>query len=147
MSDVYYPVRSDEVSHGIYIASKATAHAPKWISLRNDLPIISTWIDEAAPGMTLDWPDLWGRCLAEAASAEVLIVYMEPGEVLKGAWVEVGAALQAGVPVIGVGVGDFSIAKSGRITMAPDLPAALGIAKAILDANRATSHPHTGEPA
>lgn len=81
--------------------------------------------------MTLDWPDLWQRCLREATNADVLLVYMEPGETLKGAWIEVGAALAAGVPVIGVGIGDFSIAKSGMNT----LDEALDMVRAILNTN------------
>lgn len=122
--------------HGIYMASKAIAHGPKWQALRGaGLPIISTWIDECDPGMTLDWPDLWTRCLEEAVSAEVLIAYMEPGETLKGAWVEVGAALATGVPVIGVGIEEFSIAKSGKIIMADSLEAAIEIAHGVMAGN------------
>ena len=118
------------------MASKAMAHAPKWLAARNGLPIVSTWIEEAEEGMTLDWPDLWDRCLSEAANADVLIVYMEPGEVLKGAWVEVGAALAMGVTVIGVGIEDFSIAKSGKIILAPDLDTAFDLARNHLDAKK-----------
>lgn len=121
---------------GIYMASKAVAHGPRWQALREEgWPIISTWIDESQPDATLDWPDLWERCLAEVTSAEVCIVYMEPGEVLKGAWVEVGAALAAGVHVIGVGVGDFSISKSDKIIMCDTLDEALELARGIMDGN------------
>lgn len=120
---------------GIYMASKAVAHGPRWQKLRESLPVISTWIDESAPDAKLDWPDLWARCLAEATSAEVLIVYMEPGETLKGAWVEVGAALAAGVPVIGVGIEDFSIAKSGKILNCASLEEAIETARGIMDGN------------
>lgn len=100
---------------GIYIASKA-CHAPKWRFLRDSgHPIISTWIDEAGPGQTTDFNDLWSRCIHESSTADVLVVYREAGEVLKGGWVEVGAALAYGVPIIGIGIGEFSIAKFGRI--------------------------------
>lgn len=123
-------------SSGVYIASKAVAHGPRWKKLRDDrFPIISTWIDESAPDATLDWPDLWDRCLSEATSAEVLIVYREPGEVLKGAWVEVGAALAAGVKVIGVGIDEFSIAKSGKILLCSTMHEALETARGIMDGN------------
>lgn len=85
--------------HGIYVASKAVAHGPMWRARRAaGWPIISTWIDESDEGATLDWPDLWGCCLAEAARAEVLIVYREPGEVLKGAFIEIGVALAMSPP-------------------------------------------------
>lgn len=121
---------------GIYMASKAVAHGPRWQALRDKgWPIISTWIDESQAGATLDWPDLWDRCLSEVVSAEVCIVYMEPGEILKGAWVEVGAALAAGVHVIGVGIDDFSISKSGKIISAASLDEALELARGIMDGN------------
>jgi hypothetical protein len=82
----------------VYGASK-TRHAPMWRGLRDaGWNIISTWIDEAGDGQSL-WPDLWTRCIFEAASADALILYAEEGDVLKGAFVEAGAALSAGVPV------------------------------------------------
>ena len=88
---------------GIYIASK-TKHAPKWRALRaNGIPIISTWIDEAGEGETSDYADLWCRCISESKNAAALILYVEEGDVLKGAYVEMGAAVGAGVPVFAVG--------------------------------------------
>lgn len=128
--------RKSQNRHGIYMASKAVAHGPRWQALREEgWPIISTWIDESETGATLDWPDLWERCISEAVSAEVCIVYMEPGEVLKGAWVEVGAALATGVHVIGVGIDAFSISKSGKIITAASLEEALELARGIMDGN------------
>ena len=120
------------VRRGIYIASK-TQHAHRWRYLRDTIsyPVISTWIDEAGGGETGDWGDLWDRCISEAASAAALIVYREEDETLKGAWVEVGAALAAGVPVFAVGVDEFSIAKSGRLTLCRDMKEAVAKARAI----------------
>lgn len=94
----------------VYTASK-TRHAPMWLRLRDveHYPIVSSWIDEAGIGETSDWPDLWARCISEASSADVLLVYAEPGDVLKGAWVEVGAALASGKKVFGVGCEEYSI--------------------------------------
>lgn len=94
----------------IYVASK-TRHAPMWRKLRSEggYNIISTWIYEAGVGETSDWVDLWSRCIAEASSADFLIVYSEPGDILKGAWVEVGAALSNGKPVFGIGCEHFSV--------------------------------------
>lgn len=93
---------------GIYIASK-TSHAPRWRQLRAEgLPVNSTWIDEAGKGETKCFTNLWGRCVGEAAGADAVIVYREPGEVLKGAFVEAGAALASGVPVYAVGCDEFS---------------------------------------
>lgn len=101
---------------GIYIASKAI-HGPRWRFIRDGLgyPIISTWIDEAGPGQTKSFDDLWFRCIQESSTAGALIVYREAGEVLKGGWVEVGAALAWDVPVFGVGISEFSIAKFSGI--------------------------------
>lgn len=92
----------------IYTASR-TRHAPRWKDLRaSGVPIIATWIDEAGPGETADMSELWGRCINEAKSAGAVILYREDGETLKGALVEVGAALGAGVPVYVVGCIDTS---------------------------------------
>jgi hypothetical protein len=91
---------SGEPPEGIYVASKVR-WAPRWRQLRAEgLPIISTWIDEAGAGETGDWADLWCRCLAEVARCHVLILYADESERLKGALVEVGAALALGKPVI-----------------------------------------------
>lgn len=88
----------------IYIASK-TIHAEKWKRLRaQGLPINSTWIDEAGPGESKSLTDLWVRCIREASEAKVLIVYSRHNEVLKGAFVEIGAALASKVPVLAVGL-------------------------------------------
>jgi hypothetical protein len=118
------------MKQGIYIASK-TKHAKRWRFLRDKVgePIISTWIDEAGPGESVDMDDLWRRCIAESSSCELLIVYREPGEVLKGAWVEVGAALAVGTPVFAVGLDDFTIAKHKRLTHFSDMTSAIAAAR------------------
>lgn len=89
---------------GIYTASKVR-HAGLWKTYRAEgHPVISTWIDEAGEGETKCETDLWVRCVREASSAGVLIVYVERYDTLKGALVEVGAALASGVKVLVVGV-------------------------------------------
>jgi 8-oxo-dGTP pyrophosphatase MutT (NUDIX family) len=106
---------------GIYVASK-TKHAEMWRTLRaQGLPVISTWIDEAGAGETGDWQDLWDRCLDEAASAAALVLYVEPGEQLKGAYAELGAALRAGVPVYWAGLAEPSISKHRLVTVVADV--------------------------
>lgn len=96
---------------GIYIASK-TRHATLWRDLRAaGAPIISTWIDEAGEGESADMHDLWDRCISESKACTALIVYREPQDVLKGAWVEIGAALAVGRPVFAVGLDGFTISK------------------------------------
>lgn len=115
---------------GIYIASKVY-HAEKWRLLRAaGLPIASTWIDEAGAGESADLDDLWQRCIREASTAQVLIVYREPGDTLKGAWIEVGAALASGVPVYAAGIRDFTVANDRRITHFDTLDAAVAAARA-----------------
>ena len=89
----------------IYTASK-TKHAPKWIELRGKgYNVISTWIDEHQPGQTENFADLALRCIQEPAKADVTILYCEPGDYLKFALVEVGAALAAGKKIIIIGMG------------------------------------------
>lgn len=88
---------------GIYFASK-TKHAHLWKALRAaGIPTASTWIDEAGEGQTADYAELSKRCIDEIAEATAVLLYCEPGELLKGALVEVGAALMAGTPVLCVG--------------------------------------------
>ena len=92
----------------VYVASK-TKHAGKWLALRaSGLAVNSTWIDEAGVGESACFIDLWIRCVREASRADALLLYVEPGDVLKGALVEVGAALGCGVPVHVVGAPDGS---------------------------------------
>ena len=87
----------------VYVASKVK-HAAMWKQLRDSgVPIIATWIDEAGEGETESYSDLWTRCVKEASTAELLIAYIETGEVAKGALVEIGAAFAANVPVVLVG--------------------------------------------
>lgn len=93
----------------IYVASKVK-HADLWLGLRysynvtfSPIKIISTWIDEARNKQSPSLPDLWQRCVNEASECDVLLLYANPGEVLKGALVEVGAALGNKKPVYAVG--------------------------------------------
>lgn len=85
---------------GIYIASKVK-HAARWRDYRTKgSPIISTWIDEAELGQTASFAELWERIRKEVAGAAKLVLHHEEGEILKGALIEVGIALQAGVTVV-----------------------------------------------
>lgn len=113
---------------GIYIASK-TKHAWLWRDLRAaGAPIISTWIDEAGEGESADLHDLWERCISESKGCKTLIAYREPNDVLKGAWVEIGAALANERPVYAVGLDGFTISKYRGIQHFPTLAAAFGAA-------------------
>ena len=132
--------RDDRQRHGIYMASKVKHHM-RWRGLRDLLgyPIISTWIDEAGEGESQDLADLWRRCVAEASSAEVLVIYCEPGEALKGAWVELGAALATGVPVMAVGIEQFTVANDKRIRHFPSISSVMEALKPMANAALLTS--------
>lgn len=88
------------MKRGIYVASR-TKHAAMWKQCRAEgVPIISTWIDEAGEGETANFGDLWLRIQKEVVGAERLVFFAENGDFpLKGALIEVGMALAAGVPV------------------------------------------------
>lgn len=91
------------VGERLYVASKTT-HADMWRELRaRGLPVVASWIDEAGEGQTADYSELAARCISEIIHCTAVILYSEPGEILKGALVEVGAALAAGKQVRCVG--------------------------------------------
>src|SRR3546814_9482897 len=105
-------IRMSERIRGVYMASK-TAHAHRWRRSRDVVgrPIISTWIDEAGAGESADLADLWRRCIQESAGADVLILVREGDEILKGAFVELGAALAFQVPILATGIETFGVAR------------------------------------
>lgn len=77
----------------IYIASK-TKHADKWLRLRGEgHNIISTWINEAGFGESKDLANLCYRCVIECSTCDGLIIYAEPDDYLKGAFIEMGVVL------------------------------------------------------
>lgn len=90
----------------LYVASRASLpeRGAMWRSLRAaGWPIISSWIDEDGDGQTADFAELWSRISHEVTTATALILYAEPSDIpLKGALVEVGLALAAGIPVFAV---------------------------------------------
>lgn len=109
----------------IYFASKTT-HAERWRAIRaTGRRVVSTWIDEAGVGETSSFEDLWKRCITEASQADYLIVFRQPGEVLKGAFVEVGAALSSGRKVLAVGCEDLSFSHHRLVTSVLSIDQAL----------------------
>jgi hypothetical protein len=100
----------------IYIASK-TRHARRWQLLAAaGVPICSTWIYEAGPYETKDWTELWARCVREASTATAFILYREADdEILKGAYLELGAALASGVTCWYVGPDDGNVTRNGAL--------------------------------
>jgi hypothetical protein len=113
----------------IYIASKAK-YASRWRELRaSGVPIISSWIDWDEPKTTDGWRQLWELCVSEAAAADVLILYEEPGDVLKGALVETGICIGAGNRVYFAGErGRHSIVNHPRVTVFGTIEDAVGAA-------------------
>jgi hypothetical protein len=87
----------------VYTASKVK-HAHLWLGLREQgLQVVATWIDEAGEGQTTSYQELAERCVQEVKTADLVLLYCEPEELLKGALVEAGAALAFGKPVLCVG--------------------------------------------
>lgn len=77
----------------IYTASKPR-HAATWRAMRAEgFRIIATWIDYADGGAVVDWQRLWLDCVSEAAQANVTLVYIEHGDELRGAYIEMGVAI------------------------------------------------------
>ncbi|KVP96645.1 hypothetical protein WJ97_12235 [Burkholderia ubonensis] len=133
-------IGSKQLPRGIYVASRASIpeRAARWKHLRDveGWHIVSTWIDEAGDGETDDFSDLWLRIVDEIRGAERLILYVEADDFpLKGALIEVGIALAAGVKVFVVAPGVAIEARSRRpigswmdhplVTLAPSMEAAL----------------------
>lgn len=87
----------------VYVASRASvpARPTMWKLLRDEGAIIvSSWIDEAGEGETIDFSELWQRIEGEIRAADRLVLYVEPEDFpLKGALVEVGMALSLGKPI------------------------------------------------
>ena len=92
--------KSAKYGHKLYTASK-TKHAHLWKQLRdNQIPIVSTWIDEAEEGQTVDYGELAQRCVREVSEATAFVLYVESDDILKGALIELGVAMFLKLPVI-----------------------------------------------
>lgn len=91
---------------GVYVASRASVpeRGAMWRRLRAEGWLInSSWIDEDGEGQTADFGELWIRIEAEIKRSTGLVFYAEPDDLpLKGAYIEVGMALSAGLPVCAV---------------------------------------------
>lgn len=111
-------VGREDIARGVYVASRASvlARGEMWRRLRADgAPIISTWIDEDGENDTADLDELWVRINREVTSAAALILYVETDDFpLKGAFVEVGMAIAAGVPIFVVAPGVFISGRNQR---------------------------------
>lgn len=115
----------------IYVASKS-AYGREWVAMRETgVPIISTWIDQSGLGETMDWPLLWTNCIAEASSANALVLIRRHYDILKGAWIEMGAALGNNIPVFAVGIESYSIRHHPLVTLCKTEAEAFSLARSI----------------
>src|SRR5688572_27845704 len=83
--------------------------------------IISTWIDEAGEGESGCMAELWERIIAEVSRSQSLLFYAKPDDFpLKGALVEVGAALALGKPVVACLPGvELETSRTGDAILSP----------------------------
>jgi hypothetical protein len=87
----------------IYVASKSSYYDMWLVARSTGLPINSTWIDEAGEGQTIDKGILAERCLEEIRAASCMVLFIGNADVLRGAAIELGAALSHGKMVFVVG--------------------------------------------
>jgi nucleoside 2-deoxyribosyltransferase len=85
----------------VYPSSKVK-HAPMWRKLQSKVPHLflnARWLKwaEKENGLTTKQ---FRECQEDIETSDVLILYAEEGDVLKGALVEVGMALSKGIRVI-----------------------------------------------
>ena len=91
----------------IYIASKA-AYRPRWREFQDKgYDIVSSWIhtdDRYTDDPTgLDYAKLWQTCENDVRKCDVLVIYSQREDHLKGALVELGIALGLGKEIIACG--------------------------------------------
>lgn len=92
----------------IYTASK-TKYADRWLRLRaRGWPITCSWLTRFDPYDYAHLPDVAEQCVREASEADAVILYAAPGDELRGAFMEVGAALASGVLVWFVNTGRWN---------------------------------------
>lgn len=84
----------------VYIASKVK-YAKIWKKI-TDVEIVSRWIHEAGPGES-NLQELAEKCILDVGRSDLLVLYCEPGDLLKGALIEMGAAIALNIPVIVIG--------------------------------------------
>lgn len=95
----------------VYTASKLN-HAGRWLKLVDEwveIDFVARW-----PSLVGTIPDephfakvFWQQDIEDVMASDIVLVYGEPGDVLRGALVEAGVALGAGKSVIVVGDNPF----------------------------------------
>lgn len=127
------------IVRSIYVASRAStpARSAMWRKLRDEdgILISSSWIDQAGEGES-DYEALWPTIFSEIRNSKALILYAEPDDFpLKGAFIEVGAALMADKPVVcvlpGVQLEHRSMRPVGSWMRHPSVFTALTVSNAV----------------
>lgn len=96
----------------IYTASKLH-HAAMWRAIglsRPGVMFTARWLKHMLLGQPEDPAlavEFWQEDITDVVAADAVLIYAEPQDQLRGALVEVGAALAVGVPVITAGESDF----------------------------------------
>lgn len=107
-----------QIKPSVYVASRASdpARPSMWKAFRAAGAIItSTWIDEAGPGETKNYRELWGRIEAEVHFSERLVLYIERQDLpMKGAYIETGMAMSLNLPIYVVTDFDPMTSEDGR---------------------------------
>lgn len=95
----------------VYVGS-CTSHARTWLEIANE------WRLNTGHRMICSWPDMvvgglgegeylakvfWQLDVKEVQDADVVLIYAESDDILRGALVEVGVALASEIPVVVVG--------------------------------------------
>lgn len=90
----------------IYIASKMH-HAPKWRAAysRPDIHVVSRWpfLETQVDDCDTNCRKFWQDDFTDISSCDILILFAEEGENLRGALVEVGIAMGLGKQIIVIG--------------------------------------------
>lgn len=113
----------------VYLAGK-TRLAPRFRDVRDvwrdrGAIVMSTWIDQAGEGETEDFGVLWADCVWQASMADLTIAVHEDGDVWKGTFIEVGAALAFHHPVYVVGRPPGTWIHHAQVTIAESIDDAL----------------------
>ena len=141
-------LRADE--RGIYVASRASdpTRPAMWRKLRAEgWPIVSSWIDEAGAGETASLSELWSRIDREIRASSGVIVYAEADDFpLKGAYIEAGIALGAGLPVAVVLPGVELAPRSDRPIGSWIRHPRVSICATLEEARAALTHPAVAMP-
>ena len=132
----------------VYVASKSELgpmlqmFRDDWAKTLPQVEVVASWIDMSGPDEGLDWPTF----IREAGTCDVLLAVHRPGDVWKGAFVEIGAALASNATVIVMGDPPGSWKQHPNVTQVVDLAYDPGFALVDYLAGGPTSWRHEPKP-